>query len=224
MLYNNNNDIIAHNYHTHNTISFCIYSSTNRYNNKIGIDLITATQRRNPPQCVDSKIHHCNMLNNILPKIQANLAGCADAVMLDMNGFVAETNATNIFIVKDGNLATPLPDACMPGITRNTIVKLAANNALNGIRCVERNISLAELHSADCVFTTGTMGELTPVNTIDGRKIGPRAGASQGSVDNDNDNDNDNIRSDKEKWPILATVQEVYRKMTHNELDWSLNR
>jgi len=65
----------------------------------VGIKLITAAQRRNPPQCIDSKIHHCNLINNILPKIQANNAGANDALMLDTEGFVCETNATNVFAV-----------------------------------------------------------------------------------------------------------------------------
>jgi len=72
------------------------------YDNTAGIALITASQRRNPPHTVDSKIHHNNLINNILPKIQANLAGCADALMLDIEGFVCETNATNLFMVDDG--------------------------------------------------------------------------------------------------------------------------
>jgi protein-lysine N-methyltransferase EEF2KMT len=72
--------------------------SATTYDNSKGISLITATNRRNPPACVDSKIHHNNMINNILPKIQANLAGAADSVMLDMEGMVAETNATNMFL------------------------------------------------------------------------------------------------------------------------------
>lgn len=70
------------------------------YDNSRGVTLITATNRRNPPQCVDSKIHHCNLINNILPKIQANNAGAADAIMLDLEGFVSETNATNLFCVR----------------------------------------------------------------------------------------------------------------------------
>jgi len=65
-----------------------------------GIRLITASVRRNPPQCVDSKIHHNNLINNILAKIEANVAGVDDAVMLDIHGFVSETNATNIFVIK----------------------------------------------------------------------------------------------------------------------------
>uniref|UniRef100_A0A6U4DUP7 Branched-chain-amino-acid transaminase n=2 Tax=Phaeomonas parva TaxID=124430 RepID=A0A6U4DUP7_9STRA len=139
------------------------------YDNKKGVSLITATQRRNPPMCVDSKIHHNNLINNILPKIQANLAGAADALMLDIHGFVAETNATNVFLVKRGAVHTPTGDACLPGITRGTVLRLAREL---GYEVYERNISLAEFHAADEVFTTGTMGELTPVTTIDGRRIG----------------------------------------------------
>ena len=70
------------------------------YDNTNGVMLITASNRRNPPQCVDSKIHHCNLINNILPKVNANVAGAADAIMLDVEGFVSETNATNLFCVR----------------------------------------------------------------------------------------------------------------------------
>lgn len=139
------------------------------YDNTKGISLITTAVRRNPPSCVDSKIHHNNMINNILPKIQANLAGVADAIMLDLEGFVSETNATNIFMVDGGVLITPHADYCLPGITRETVLALAKEL---GIPCEVRRVSLAEFHAADEVFTTGTMGELTPVTNIDGRVIG----------------------------------------------------
>ena len=109
------------------------------------------------------------MINNILPKIQANLAGCEDAIMLDIEGYVSETNATNIFMVDDGVLLTPHADHCLPGITRATVLELAKEL---GIPTEVRRISLAEFHAADEVFTTGTMGELTPVTLIDGRVIG----------------------------------------------------
>jgi protein-lysine N-methyltransferase EEF2KMT len=140
------------------------------YDNTKGIVLITASQRRNSPQTVDSKIHHNNLINNILPKIQANLAGAADAIMLDLEGYVSETNATNIFMVDDeGVLLTPHADHCLPGITRATVLELARE--LN-IPTQVRRISLAEFHAAEEVFTTGTMGALTPVCMIDGRIIG----------------------------------------------------
>ena len=137
-----------------------------------GIRLITSSVRRNSPSCLDSKIHHNNLINNILAKVQANVAGVDDAVMLDVHGFVSETNATNIFAVKRGMLLTPHADSCLPGITRRKVLHLAAEL---GIDCVERNVSIAELHSADEVFTSGTMGELSPVLGIDGRTIGSGA-------------------------------------------------
>ena len=133
-----------------------------------GIRLITSSWRRNSPQCIDSKIHHNNLINNILAKIEANVAGVDDALMLDVDGFVAETNATNVFLVRRGRLSTPLPDACLPGITRGAVLELAR---ANGIPHSERRISLSEVYAADEVFTTGTMGELTPVLEADGREI-----------------------------------------------------
>jgi branched-chain amino acid aminotransferase group I len=136
--------------------------------NPAGIRLITASTRRNSPQCLDSKIHHGNLLNNILAKIEANAAGVDDALMLDLEGFLAETNATNVFLVKNAALHTPGTDSCVEGITRATVLQLARQA---GIATLERRISPAEAWSADEVFTTGTMGELSPVLEIDGRRI-----------------------------------------------------
>jgi branched-chain amino acid aminotransferase group I len=133
-----------------------------------GIRLITASVRRNSPSTLDSKIHHNNLLNNILAKIEADLAGADDALMLDLHGFVAETNATNVFLVRKGAVVTPHADACLPGITREVVLELAQET---GLRATERNVSLSEVYTADEVFTTGTMGELTPVLEVDGRTI-----------------------------------------------------
>ncbi len=140
-----------------------------------GIRLITASVRRNSPQTLDSKIHHNNLLNNILAKIEANVAGVDDALMLDLHGFVSETNATNVFAVKDGQLLTPRADSCLPGVTRRVVLEIARQE---GIPTVERNVSLSELYTADEVFTTGTMGELTPTLWIDGRRIGTGSAGS----------------------------------------------
>ncbi|XP_077217724.1 branched-chain-amino-acid aminotransferase-like protein 1 isoform X2 [Tasmannia lanceolata] len=139
------------------------------YDNSAGITLVTATTRRNSPNNLDSKIHHNNLLNNILAKVEGNLAKADDAIMLDHDGFVSETNATNIFLVKKGRVSTPHADYCLPGITRTTVMDLVVqeNFVLH-----ERRISLSEFHTADEVWTTGTMGELTPVVMIDGRVIG----------------------------------------------------
>lgn len=134
-----------------------------------GIRVITASTRRNTPSCLDSKIHHNNLLNNILASIEANVAGVDSAVMLDLQGFVSETNDTNIFMVRDGTVCTPHADACLPGLTRQMVIDICREQ---GIPVAERNLSLTELYTADEVFTTGTMGELTPVLEADGRVIG----------------------------------------------------
>ena len=134
-----------------------------------GIRLITASTRRNTPSCLDSKIHHNNLLNNILASIEANVAGVDSAVMLDLNGFVSETNDTNIFMVRNGTVCTPHADACLPGLTRQMVLDICREQ---DIPAIERNLSLTELYTADEAFTSGTMGELTPVLEADGRTIG----------------------------------------------------
>ncbi|KAG6394818.1 hypothetical protein SASPL_145408 [Salvia splendens] len=115
------------------------------YDNEKGIVLVTATTRRNSPN------------------IEGNNAHADDAIMLDKDGYVSETNATNIFLVKKGCVATPYSDYCLPGVTRATVMDLAVNENLV---MVERRIGLSEFHTADEVFTTGTMGELSPVSYI----------------------------------------------------------
>ena len=138
------------------------------YDNESGIKVITSSQRRNGPQYLDSKIHHSNLLNNILAKIQANIAGVDAAIMLDDRGFVAELNDTNLFLVKGQQLFTPYATACLHGITRGFVLEMAE---LAGIRALERDLSLVDFYNADEVFATGTMGELTPLVEIDGRVI-----------------------------------------------------
>lgn len=133
-----------------------------------GIRVVTASTRRNTAQCLDSKIHHNNLLNNILASIEANVAGVDSAIMLDVHGFVSETNDTNLFIVRNGVVMTPHADSCLPGLTRQMILDICRNE---GIPAEERNISLTELYTATEVFTSGTMGELTPVLEADGRQI-----------------------------------------------------
>ncbi len=141
-----------------------------------GIALITASVRRPPPDCLDPKIHHNNLLPSILAKIEANAAGADDAIMLDHRGFVAETNATNLFLVASGRLGTPAPVACPEGITRGAVLDLAAEA---GLACEVGDFSLTQFYAADEVFVTGTMGGLAPVVSIDGR---PVAGGSPGPV------------------------------------------
>ena len=88
--------------------------------------------------------------------------------MLDLYGFVAETNATNIFMIKNNIVYTPYADACLPGITRGLIIQICKEN---NIPVFEKNLSVTELYNADQVFTTGTMGELAQVIEIDKRII-----------------------------------------------------
>ncbi len=136
---------------------------------KDGLKLITASVRRPPPEVLDARIHHANLLNSILAKIEVNNAGADDALMLDINGFIAETNATNAFIVRKGGLATSKVVACPEGITRATVIEICAAEK---IRCVETDLSPVDVYGADEMFCTGTMGELAGVVKIDNRDIG----------------------------------------------------
>jgi branched-chain amino acid aminotransferase len=136
---------------------------------KTGLTLITSKIRRPSPEILDARIHHANLLNSILAKIEANNAGADDALMLDTRGFVAETNATHVFIVRNGDLATSRVLACPEGITRATVMEICAAEK---IRCVEADLSVVDVYGADEMFCTGTMGELAAVIRIDDRVLG----------------------------------------------------
>jgi branched-chain amino acid aminotransferase len=143
---------------------------------KTGLSLITSKVRRPPREVLDARIHHANLLNSILAKIEANNAGADDALMLDTHGFVAETNATHVFIVRNsdqsratGDLATSRVVACPEGITRATVMEICAAEK---IRCVETDLSVVDAYGAKEMFCTGTMGELAAVTKLDNRQIG----------------------------------------------------
>ena len=143
---------------------------------KTGLTLITSKIRRPPREVLDARIHHANLLNSILAKIEANTAGADDALMLDTRGFVAETNATHVFIVRNsdksranGDLATSHVVACPEGITRATVMEICATQK---IRCVETDLSVVDVYGANEMFCTGTMGELAAVTRLDNRQIG----------------------------------------------------
>jgi branched-chain amino acid aminotransferase len=136
---------------------------------KEGLTLVTSSIRRFPPDCLDPKIHHANLIQSILAKIEANNAGADDAIMLDTRGFVAETNATHLFVVETGTVSTPHTVACPEGITRRTVLELCAANDIDHDVC---DMSMTEVYRAEEVFCTGTMGEIAAVTTIDGRTIG----------------------------------------------------
>lgn len=153
-----------------------------------GLSLVTANIRRFPPDCLDPKIHHCNLIQSILAKIEANTAGADDALMLDKQGFVAETNATHVFIVTNGVVETSRLVACPEGITRDTVLSLCRKHK---IPCAERDISLTEVYRAHEMFCTGTMGELAAVTTVDGRTI-----------------------ADGDPGPMTKRLSDLYRELT----------
>ena len=136
---------------------------------KSGLKLITSSVRRPSPDVLDPKIHHCNLIQSILAKIEATYAGADDAIMLDQRGFVAETNATHLFIIQNSALITSRLIACPEGITRDVVLKLCDCNQINH---EIRDYSLPEVYRADEMFCTGTMGELAPITEVDGRTIG----------------------------------------------------
>ena len=136
---------------------------------RTGLRLITSSVRRFDPDTLDPKIHHANLLQSILAKIEANAAGADDAVMLDRRGFIAETNATHLFFVSGGVVMTSHTVACPEGITRATILDLCGEHS---IATRVADLSLTEAYRADEAFCSGTMGELASVTEIDGRAIG----------------------------------------------------
>ena len=158
---------------------------------KSGLSLVTASIRRFPPDCLDPKIHSNNLIQSILAKIEANVAGADDALMLDTRGFVAETNATHVFIVEAGVVLTSHLKACPEGITRATVLDLCARNE---IPFRVKDISLTEVYRADEMFCTGTMGELAPVTTVDGRSVG----------------------TTETPGPLTSSLSELYLKLTAN--------
>jgi branched-chain amino acid aminotransferase len=136
---------------------------------KSGLSLITSQIRRPSPDVLDARIHHANLLNSILAKIEVINTGADDALMLDTRGFVAETNATHVFIVRNADLATSRVVACPEGITRATVIEICAAEK---IHCAETDLSLDDVYGADEMFCTGTMGELASVVSVDNRRIG----------------------------------------------------
>lgn len=133
-----------------------------------GMAIITVPTVRNYPEALNPQLKSLNYLNNILAKIEANNAGCSEAIMLDHQGFVAECTGDNIFIAKHGVLSTP-SQGRLKGITRDTVMGLAKNSK---IITEERFITRHEVYTADECFLTGTAAEIIPVVKVDGRVIG----------------------------------------------------
>ncbi len=136
---------------------------------KKGISLFTSTIRRGSPDYLDPRLNCHSKLHEVQALVQAIEAGADEALMLDINGFVATCNATNFFMIKDGEVWTSTGKYCMNGITRGKVIEACRKN---GIPCYEKDFSLFDVYGADEAFVTGTFGGLTPVNIVDGREIG----------------------------------------------------
>jgi branched-chain amino acid aminotransferase len=135
-----------------------------------GISAIVSSLRRTPSWSLDPRIKTLNYLNNIMAKIEAIESGVEEAIMLNEQGYVAETSTENIFIVKNGIVSTPHPSqGVLRGITRDTVLGIAREL---GYTLEERAITVHELYNADEVFVTGTAAEVVPIVKITGRKIG----------------------------------------------------
>lgn len=133
-----------------------------------GIKLFTSTIRRGSPDYLDPRLNCHSKLHEVQALIQAQEAGADEALMLDIHGFVSTCNATNFFMVKDGEVWTSTGQYCMNGITRGKVIEVCKSH---GIPCYEKNFSLFDVYGADEAFVTGSFGGLTPVTHVDGRVI-----------------------------------------------------
>ena len=134
-----------------------------------GVTLFTSTIRRGSPDALDPRLNCHSKLHEVQALMQAIEAGADEALMLDVNGFVSTCNATNFFIIKDGEVWTSTGQYCMNGITRGNVIRVCQEN---NITIEQKNFSLFDVYSADEAFVTGTFGGLTPVTEIDGKTIG----------------------------------------------------
>ena len=135
-----------------------------------GLALVTASTIRNHSGALSPRIKSLNYLNNIMAKLEGKDAGTMEALMLNHNGEVAECTGDNIFIVKNGFLKTPPPEAgILEGITRNAVMKLAVEA---GVEVRESTMVRHDIYTADECFLTGTAAEVIAVVSLDGRTIG----------------------------------------------------
>ena len=138
-----------------------------------GIRLFTSTVRRGSPDYLDPRMNCHSKIHEVQALVQALEAGCDEALMLDVRGFVSTCNATNFFLVKQDEVWTSTGAYCMNGITRNNVIHICEQE---GIVCRQKDFSLFDTYSADEAFVTGSFGGLTPVTKIDGRVISSGTG------------------------------------------------
>lgn len=159
---------------------------------RTGMRLITASTIRNHPGALSPRIKSLNYLNNIMAKIEGTDAGTVEALMLNHNGEVAECTGDNIFIVRQGVLKTPQPDAgILEGITRNAVMRLAREAGIPVVECV---LTRHDIFIADECFLTGTAAEVIAVTSLDGRQIGTG-----------------------QPGPITSHLLELFRRLTRGE-------
>jgi branched-chain amino acid aminotransferase len=133
-----------------------------------GLRAIVSSLRRIPPACVDGKAKTCNYINNILAYLEAHQVGADTAILLDIEGYVAEDYAANLFCVTNGTVRTPALGSILNGITRQTVLRLCADSQTP---CEETRLTLHDLFVADEVFETGSLAEIKPITSIAGRPI-----------------------------------------------------
>lgn len=133
-----------------------------------GVKLFTSSIRRGSPDYLDPRLNCHSKIHEVQALIQAQEAGADEALMLDINGFVSTCNATNFFMVKNGEVWTSTGQYCMNGITRKKVIEECKKAE---IPCFEKNFSLFDVYGADEAFVTGSFGGLTPVTEVDGRVI-----------------------------------------------------
>lgn len=152
---------------------FCIATGIAIYSEEVyekGLKVVTASTRRIGPASLSAAIKSLNYLNQILARIEGNLAGADELVVLNEEGFVAECTADNIFVIKNGRLMTPpLTAGALGGITRRAVMDIASECGMN---CVEVELTRYDLWVADEIFLTGTAAEVVPVREVDGRITG----------------------------------------------------
>ena len=136
---------------------------------EVGLTAVSVSVRRNSPDSLPPNIKSLNYLNNILAKIEANIKGGNEAIILDSRGLVSEGSGDNIFVIKDGQISTPHTINNLKGITRAAVMDLAE---IRGNPIQEKELGLFDLYTADEVFVTGTAAEVAPVTKVDGRIIG----------------------------------------------------
>lgn len=137
---------------------------------RVGLKMITATHRKASADALNPRVKSLNYLNQIMARMEANLHGANEALMLNAQGYVCECSADNIFHVKNGEVFTPAPHlGILRGVTRDAVIEIGRDL---GVAVHEGTYTLHDLYTADEMFLTGTGAELGPVVTLDGRSIG----------------------------------------------------